>query len=198
MDRLLILCDYSDLGLGRWRLSHLEASGLLLRSCLWAPVRCDRPFGMSDPTWHPSKKRRFSDNPMTSSSIARAYRDPRSHPRVRPIFPRSMAGRTSMENPSSNAKHAVERPNTSGMEAKLESTSKIEQFSATQLGNLRTALMDSGIDSWQAADVLSNFLTGRGYGVSPQRARDAIARLEGTNRALDCMQAELERVAVVM
>jgi hypothetical protein len=103
-----------------------------------------------------------------------------------------------MENPSSNAKHAVERPITSGMEAKLESTSKIEQFSATQLRNLRTALMDSGIDSWQAADVLSNFLTGRGYGVSPQRARDAIARLEGTDRALDCMQEELERVAVVM
>ena len=58
--------------------------------------------------------------------------------------------------------------------------------------------MDSGIDSWQAADVFTAFLTGRGYGVSPQRARDAIARLEGTDRALDCMQEELERVAVVM
>ena len=58
--------------------------------------------------------------------------------------------------------------------------------------------MDSGIDSWQAADMLSNFLTGRGYGVNPQKARDAIARLEGTDRALDCMQEELERVAVVM
>jgi hypothetical protein len=84
------------------------------------------------------------------------------------------------------------------MEAKGESASKIEQFSATQLGNLRTALMGSGIDSRQAAEMLSNFLTGRGYGVSPQGARDAIARLEGTDRALDCMQEELERVAVVM
>jgi hypothetical protein len=103
-----------------------------------------------------------------------------------------------MENPASNAKRAVECPIALGMEAKAESTSRIEQFSATQLGNLRTVLMDSRIDSWQAADMLSNFLTGRGYGVSPQGARDAIARLEGTDRALDCMQEELERVAVVM
>ncbi len=77
-------------------------------------------------------------------------------------------------------------------------TSKIERFSAIQLGNLRTALMNSAIDSWQAADVLSTFLTGHGYGISPQGARNAIARLEGTDRALDSMQKELERVAVVM
>ena len=105
---------------------------------------------------------------------------------------------TIMENPESNAKPAVERPIPSGVEAKVGPTSKIEQFSATQLGNLRKALMDSAIDSWQAADMLSTFLTGRGYGISPQGARDAIARLEGTDRALDSMQEELERVAVVM
>jgi hypothetical protein len=98
----------------------------------------------------------------------------------------------SMDNPASNAKPAVERP------AKVERTSKIEQFSAIQLGNLRTALMSSAIDSWQAADVLSTFLSGRGYGINAQAARDAIARLEGTNRALDSMQEELERIAVVM
>jgi hypothetical protein len=103
-----------------------------------------------------------------------------------------------MENPASNTKPAVERPIASGVEAKVEPTSKIEQFSATQLENLRTALMDSAIDSWQAADVLRTFLAGRGYGISPQGARDAIARLEGTDRALDSMQEELERVAVVM
>ena len=85
---------------------------------------------------------------------------------------------TGMENPSSNAKPAVERSIASGMEAKVEPTSKIEQFSATQLGNLRTALMSFAIDSWQAADVLSTFLTGRGYGISPQGARDAIAQIE--------------------
>jgi hypothetical protein len=135
---------------------------------------------------------------MTSNGVARAYRDPRSPLRAGPIFPKSGAGETTMENPASNTKPAVERPIASRVEAKVEPTSRIEQFSATQLGNLRTALMDSAIDSWQAADVLRTFLTGRGYGISPQGARDAIARLEGTDRALDSMQKELERVAVVM
>jgi hypothetical protein len=103
-----------------------------------------------------------------------------------------------MENPVSNTKLVVECPIASEVAAKVGSTSRIERFSATQLGNLRTALMDSAIDSWQAADVLRTFLAGRGYGISPQGARDAIARLEGTDRALDSVQKELERVAVVM
>jgi hypothetical protein len=115
-----------------------------------------------------------------------------------PSFQNQEQAETTMENPASNTKPAVERPIASGVEAKVEPTSKIEQFSATQLENLRTALMDSAIDSWQAADVLRIFLAGRGYGISPQGARDAIARLEGTDRALDSMQEELERVAVVM
>ncbi len=104
----------------------------------------------------------------------------------------------SMENPASNTKPAVECPIAPGVETKVEPTSKVERFSATRLGNLRTALMSFAIDSWQAADVLSTFLTERGYGISPQGARDAIARLEGTDRSLDSMQEELERVAVVM
>jgi hypothetical protein len=83
-------------------------------------------------------------------------------------------------------------------EAKTESSSRIEKFSAIELGNLRTELMQSAIDSRQAADVLSSFLTGRGYAVSLQRARDAVARLEGTDRTLDGIQQELERVAQVM
>jgi hypothetical protein len=101
-----------------------------------------------------------------------------------------------MEKQASNTRSAVAI--ASGMETGGMPKPKIERFSAKQLRNLRTALMDSGIDSWQAADLLSSFLTGLGYGISPQGARDAIARLEGTDRALDSMQEELERVAVVM
>jgi hypothetical protein len=83
-------------------------------------------------------------------------------------------------------------------EPRVELPSKVEKFSVTELGNLRTELMQYGIDSWQAADVLVNFLAGHGYGASPQRARAAIARLEGTGRELESMQQELERVAFVM
>jgi hypothetical protein len=77
--------------------------------------------------------------------------------------------------------------------------SKVEKFSPAELVNLRNELMQSGIDSWQAAEVLHGFLTGRGYGVSAQNARDAIGRLvESTGCNLDCMQQELERLAFVM
>ena len=39
--------------------------------------------------------------------------------------------------------------------------------------------MQSGIDLWQAAELLSAFLAGRGYGVSADQARAAVLRLEG-------------------
>ena len=78
-------------------------------------------------------------------------------------------------------------------------TGKIEKFSTAELANLRNDLMQSGIDSWQAAEVLHGFLTGHGYGISAQNARDAIGRLiEPARSNLDCMQEELERVAFVM
>jgi hypothetical protein len=80
----------------------------------------------------------------------------------------------------------------------MNDTSKVEKFSATDLVNLRTELQRSGIDSWQAAEVLSVFLAGRGYGVSALRARDSVARLEGMSCNLDCIQQELESLAFVM
>jgi hypothetical protein len=51
---------------------------------------------------------------------------------------------------------------------------------------------------WQAAEVLSAFLAGRGYGVTPEQARDVVLRLEGPGCSHECMQSELERVALVM
>ena len=83
-------------------------------------------------------------------------------------------------------------------EMKMSANAKIEKFSARELLNLRNELLQSGIDSWQAAEVLSGFLTGRGYGVSAEHARNAITRLEGMGCNLDCMQAELENLAFVM
>ena len=75
---------------------------------------------------------------------------------------------------------------------------KIEKFAANELINLRSELMQSGIDMWQAAEVLSAFLAGRGYGVIPEQARDAVLRLEGAGCSHECIQSELERVALVM
>jgi hypothetical protein len=76
--------------------------------------------------------------------------------------------------------------------------SKVEKFAVNELTNLRNELMESGLDSFQAAQVLSNFLSGRGYGIGAEQARDAVLRIEFGSCSYDCMQQELERVALVM
>jgi hypothetical protein len=76
--------------------------------------------------------------------------------------------------------------------------SMVEKFAVNELANLRNELMQSGIDLWQAAQVLSAFLAGRGYGINADQARAAVMRLEGAGCSYECMQTELERVALVM
>lgn len=75
---------------------------------------------------------------------------------------------------------------------------KVEKFAPNELTSLRNELMQSGIDTWQAAEVLSAFLAGRGYGVILEQARDAVLRLEAPGCSHESMQSELERVALVM
>jgi hypothetical protein len=75
---------------------------------------------------------------------------------------------------------------------------RIEKFADNELVNLRNELMRSGIDIWQAAEVLSAFLAGRGYGVIPEQARAAVVRLETAGCSAECMQSELEQLALVM
>lgn len=77
-------------------------------------------------------------------------------------------------------------------------TATIEKFSDADLRGLREDLMKSGLDSWQAADLISSFLAARGYGVSMQDARTAAFRMEAFNCSLLCLQAELEKIAQVM
>jgi hypothetical protein len=74
---------------------------------------------------------------------------------------------------------------------------KVEKFSSAELTSLRNDLMHAGLDSWQAADVVSAFLTGHGYGVSTQAVRDTVMRMEHSGCSLECMQAELERLALI-
>ena len=75
---------------------------------------------------------------------------------------------------------------------------KYEKFPLTDLSGLRDDLMQSGIDSWQAAEMISSYLAGRGYGVSSHDARTALSRIESVGCSLRCMQEEFEKLALVM
>jgi hypothetical protein len=74
----------------------------------------------------------------------------------------------------------------------------VEKFTANDLSSLREELMQSGLDSWQAAELVRAFLTARGYGVSNHAARGAASRIESFGCSLKSMQEELEKVAFVM
>ena len=80
----------------------------------------------------------------------------------------------------------------------MMSPGMVEKFPIAELQDLRNGLLQGGLDSWQAAELVSSFLSGRGYGVSRQSARDAVMRLEGISCSLECMQEELEKLAMVM
>ena len=73
-----------------------------------------------------------------------------------------------------------------------------EIFSDAELAGLREDLLKAGLDSWQAADLISSFLAARGYGVSTQDARRAASKMESVGCSLKCLQAELEKLAHVM
>ncbi len=74
----------------------------------------------------------------------------------------------------------------------------VEKFAEADLAGLREDLLKSGLDSWQAADLISSFLVARGYGVSTQAARTAAFRMEFVSCSIPCLQEELEKIAQVM
>jgi len=73
-----------------------------------------------------------------------------------------------------------------------------ERFSLPEMAALRNELLQGGLDSHQAAELLQVFLMGRGYGVSPQAARDAAGRVGGAGCSIESLQKELESLALVM
>jgi hypothetical protein len=79
-----------------------------------------------------------------------------------------------------------------------ENTDRVEQFTPSDLLMLRSELFCSNVDSFQAAQIVTNFLAGRGYGISSQEARTAASNLEGSRCSVANIQAELARVARVM
>ena len=74
----------------------------------------------------------------------------------------------------------------------------VEKFSVRELANLRNELLQSGLDSWQAAQVVSHFLSGRGYGANSEDVRSAVHHLEEVSCTFERMQEVLETVALVM
>jgi hypothetical protein len=80
----------------------------------------------------------------------------------------------------------------------MASDSRIEKFPVTELAGLRMELLQSGMDSWQAAELVTTFLSGRGYGADQAMVREAVVRLEANACNFECMQRELEGVAYVM
>lgn len=75
---------------------------------------------------------------------------------------------------------------------------EIEKFPEADLAGLREELLHSGMDSWQAADLIRIYLSGRGYGVSNHAARGTATRLESAGYNVQRMQEELEKIALVM
>lgn len=77
-------------------------------------------------------------------------------------------------------------------------TRDLRSFAFDDLSTLRDELRQNGLDMWQAGELISAFLVGRGYGVSNDEARTAASRLESVGCDLQSMQEELSRLALVM
>ena len=73
-----------------------------------------------------------------------------------------------------------------------------EKFTPSDLMGLRSDLLQAGLDTFQAADIVTTFLSGRGYGISSQEARHVASNIEGMGCKPEHIQEELERVARVM
>jgi hypothetical protein len=71
----------------------------------------------------------------------------------------------------------------------------IEKFTASDLAALRSDLLQSGVDSFQAAELVTSFLSGRGYGISTDEARSVASKIETVGCTVESIQAELESVA---
>ena len=80
----------------------------------------------------------------------------------------------------------------------MAEVAKIEKFTPTDLATLRGELRKTKMDSWQAADRVSSFLAGRGYGVNASTMRTAAPHLQILAGSHEVMQSMLEKVAYVM
>jgi hypothetical protein len=76
--------------------------------------------------------------------------------------------------------------------------SKHEKIPTADLYGLREELLQSGLDSWQAGELIAVFLAGRGYGVSSASARNAAFLIGADGCSIERIQEECEKLALVM
>ena len=70
--------------------------------------------------------------------------------------------------------------------------------SKTDLQSLRSELLQAGLDSWQAGELIASFLVARGFGVSAGEARKVATLIESESCSLEFMRQELTKLAFVM
>jgi hypothetical protein len=73
----------------------------------------------------------------------------------------------------------------------------MEEFSNIEVTALRNDLLQDGLDSFQGAEIIKTFITGRGYGISPQMALETVHRLN-TSCEVELLHKELEALALAM
>ena len=73
-----------------------------------------------------------------------------------------------------------------------------QKFNISEVANLRSELIQGGLDSQQSGELLQMFLMGHGYGVSRDAARAFASRLGSVGCSLEVMRQELEHLALVM
>src|SRR5580704_9038596 len=87
------------------------------------------------------------------------------------VHPRLMAQGCCAELIQSPNRSATESERRTAMEEYSQVNSAIEKFTSTDLSSLREELLQSGLVSFHAAELIRSFRTIRGYGVSNQAAR---------------------------
>jgi hypothetical protein len=80
----------------------------------------------------------------------------------------------------------------------VNETAQVEKFSPDELTTLRVELLKCRSDSRHAAELLSKFLAGRGYGVNATTVRTMVPGLGAIRCSHESMQSVLERIAFVM
>ncbi len=72
-----------------------------------------------------------------------------------------------------------------------------DKFNVAEVAALRNELLQGGLDSMQAAEVVRMFLMGHGYGISTDNALVAAGRIT-SGGSVEAAQADLEDLALVM